>query len=203
MAYSTNPETLRAWLPHLGELIEGRTCKWKLNEPRAAWFAYKTREALAIARAILPKAPLPPLDAEEEEYYNQVLALATMAEKVRITVTAPDEVQAVLAAQPPEAEVLAGVTPIQGLEPAGILPSQDLGGQTAQSIREEWEARQPSNDPLHFPRANLELSEMLKLHSWATSMHLLILEADGAITLRRKERGLEEFAWTPQDAGVV
>lgn len=200
MAYSTNPETLRAWLPHLGELIEGRTCKWKLKEPRAAWFAYKTREALAIARLMQTNEVYSGTDSD---FILAAYNLSLMAEKVRVTVSAPDEVQAVLAAQPPEAEVLAGVTPTQGLEPAGILPSQDLGTQTAQSIQEEWEARQPSNDPLHFPRANLELSEMLKLHSWATSMHLLILEADGAITLRRKERGLEEFAWTPQDAGVA
>lgn len=199
MAYSTNPETLRAWLPHLGELIEGRTCKWKLTEPRAAWFAYKTREALAIARLMQTNGVYSGTDSD---FILAAYNLSLMAEKVRVTVSAPDEVQAVLAAQPPEAEVLAGVTPTQGLEPAGILPSQDLGRQTAQSIQEEWEARQPSNDPLHFPRANLELNEMLKLHSWATSMHLLILEADGAITLRRKERGLEEFAWSPADAGV-
>lgn len=204
--YSKNPSTAEKMLPLLGPLIAGELCTWQTNEGEADYFAYKVREALYVARLhknrfqkIWDESLDPdnyPVD-NEDKIAGDLLAVAKMAERIRIVVTGRSTVEARFAKGTPEALVLAGsATPTSGYENPG-RSVVTITKQTVWSIKEAWKASQPSNTPLHFPNAGLSYEELVELYAWATPLGLLLFEVDGALTLQRKTLDLVQFAWAP------
>lgn len=194
--YSKSPETARAMLPFLGPVLEGNLCAWTVEWGRADHWAYKIREALYIARLWRGR-----LSEEQHgaEFVRDMQALDRAAERYRVAVVSPEKVQLEVAKGSSEAQVLAqpslGTT--QGLEEAGQMPSVYVGPQSAEGIQLAWRALQPSNAPLHFPNANLAQHELELLHEWATPMGLVMVVADGALTLQRPTKDLARYAWAP------
>lgn len=204
--YSKNPLTAEKMLPVLGPIIRGELCTWQTNEGEADYFAYKVREALFVARLhkdrfqkIWDESLDPnnyPVD-DEDMIAGDLLAIAKMAERIRIVVTSRSTVEARFAKGTPEALVLAsGATPTSGYENPG-RSVVTITKQTVWSVKEAWKAAQPSNTPLHFPNAGLSYEELVELYGWATELGLILFEVDGALTVQRKTLDLVEFAWAP------
>lgn len=202
--YSKNPLTAEKMLPYLGPIIRGELCTWQTNEGEADYFAYKVREALYVARlhqemyqrAVDVPQPFP--EGVSQSRGAEMVAIAKMAERLRIVVTSRSTVEARFAKGTPEALVLtSSATPTHGLENPG-RSVVTITKQTIWSIKEAWRSSQPSNTPLHFPNASLSYEEMVELYGWATEMGLILFEVDGALTVQRKTLDLVEFAWAPQ-----
>lgn len=206
--YSKNPATAEKLLPLLQPLAEGNLCTWQTEEGQAEHLAYKIREALYIARLFKDRNERivlkTPLDGPSGEFRwqqaDKMVAIARMAERVRIVTTSRSTVEARLQKGAPEALVIAGgATPNQGYENPG-RSVVTLTRQTVRTIQDAWQAMQPSNTPLHFPHAKLSYEELSELFAWAESFGLILLESDGALTIQRKTIDLEPFKWSPLPA---
>jgi hypothetical protein len=197
--YSKNPATAEALLPILGPLTQGQLCTWDTEEATTSdYLAGKIREALYIARLYKDRYQTYLQEHPEDRIATQMVSLAIMADRVSIVCISPRYVEARFKRGTPEAVVLAtSAPPIQGMENAERAVVT-MTAQTPWSIQEAWKAQQPSNTPLHFPRANLTYDELVELHTWAEKMNLIIIEFDGAITIQRKTLDLLSFAWHPQ-----
>jgi hypothetical protein len=194
--YSKNLATAQAMLPYFGPIIRGELCTWETHPGQSDKFAYKVREALYIARLHKDNIGNWPMMTRAE--MEQLCALAEIAGRLRIVVISPTLVEARMAKSTPEALVLTGqAPPSSGYENPG-RSSMVMTSQTPATIRAAWEHQQPSNTPLHFPHANLIQMELQKLWEWAESMHLIIIEMDGALTLQPKQLDLVPFAWSPR-----
>jgi hypothetical protein len=207
--YSKNLATAQAMLPYFGPIIRGELCTWETHPGQSDKFAYKVREALYIARLHQDSIrqwlenweyglAWDSFPSKSRTDLEQLSALAQMAGRLRIVVISPSLVEARLAKSTPEALVLTGqAPPSSGYENPG-RSSVVMTSQTPATIRAAWEHQQPSNTPLHFPHANLTQVELHQVWTWATEMHLIIIEVDGALTLQPKQLDLMPFAWSPR-----
>ena len=186
MGYSKSKKTLEKIRPQLAQLELGLNASWRTQEGGADFFAYKVREALFIAKL----------------YREEYLELAKMADTTRVVVVSPSLVETKAAVGTPEAVIQSGnaAVVVQGLAEGGREPST-TSPHTAAAVIAEWQRRQPSNDKLHFPQANLPREELLKLHTWASNLtpSWLFFEFDGAITLQPYSRDVAELSWSPED----
>lgn len=186
MAYSESTKTLEKIRPLLSDLEKGLGTKWTLvNGMSARDFAYKVREALYIATL----------------YPSQYPELAKAHGLFRIEKVDKSTVQAVFKNRTLDMGAISAVT-VHGLETAEHGPVTLAGEQTAASVIGAWHAAQPSNTPMHFPQANLERGELLKLYTWAakrTPRWLVMVANDGALTLTLWTRDLDGLGWEPTD----
>jgi hypothetical protein len=198
--YSKNPQTGIKMLPYLGPIVRGELCAWNTEKGEADYFAYKIREALYVARLHADSFGTSTAwyDSSGKNVSDDMLALAKQAERIRIVVVNPSLVEARLQKATPEALVLTGqAAPMSGYENPG-RSTVTLAKQTVWSIQEAWRGQQPSNTPLHFPHAGLSYDELVELYTWAESMHLMLFEADGALTIQPKSLDLLQYAWSPR-----
>lgn len=204
--YSKNPQTGIKMLPYLGPIVKGELCAWNTEKDQADYFAYKIREALYVARLhedlFIERVRTLPLDELRNtlawQHADQMAALAKQAERIRIVVVNPSLVEARLQKGTPEALVLTGqAAPMSGYENPG-RSTVTLAKQTVWSVQEAWRGQQPSNTPLHFPHAGLAYEELVELYAWAESMHLMLFEVEGALTLQPKSLDLLQYAWSPR-----
>lgn len=198
--YSKNPQTGIKMLPYLGPIVKGELCAWNTEPGQADYFAYKIREALYVTRLHRGKNWFGPNPATGfiEDITEMMESLALQAERIRIVVVSPSMVEARLQKGTPEALVLTGqAAPMSGYENPG-RSTVTITKQTVWSVQEVWRGQQPSNTPLHFPHAGLTYNELAELYAWAESMHLMLFEVDGALTLQPKSIDLIGFAWSPR-----
>lgn len=204
--YSKNPQTGIKMLPYLGPIVRGELCAWNTEKGQADYFAYKIREALYIARlheeffrrmSDRETAENNMIQTEAGAQFAQMAVIAKQAERIRIVVVNPSTVEARLQKGTPEALVLTGqAAPMSGYENPG-RSTVTITKQTVWSVQEAWRGQQPSNIPLHFPHAGLTYDELVQLYAWAESMHLMLFEVDGALTVQPKSLDLVGFAWSP------
>ena len=172
MAFSESPVTVRAMLPYLGPLIEGRETQWRVADGAARWFAYRIREALFAARA------------------NPTLFPELATANFRIEVIGRDEVRAIAKGYP-QVEIVADEVPAPAL--------MQTEAQTVEQIAQEWLRQGRTAEKLYFPNADLSQSDLLLLHEWAQQHAVMFFENAGAVTLLPYDEATAEYAWSPED----
>jgi len=185
MAYSRSKVTLEAIKGELQELALGKPQAWVMaNEKSAYAWAYKVREALHIAKA----------------YPSEYPGLAVAAENYVIEVHF-NRVEARRALNTTEFAAQSGEGINQGLELARRAVSTS-GKMTVFTIVDSWRKVQPSNDPLHFPQADLTIEELTMLYRWAKAWKPpLMLMVDGpAVTVGPADPHAIQYEWTPAQA---
>lgn len=160
---------------------------WDVKEGEADYFAYKIREMLYIARL----------------YPETYPKLAELAGGCRVVVTSPSHVEIKAAVGTPEAVALTqpvGVV-VQGLATAGPEAALQSPLATAVEIIAAWTAKQPTNERIPFPRAQLPPQELVKLYRWTQQLNppWLIFEVGGSVTLQKYSKDMADMAWTPAD----
>lgn len=185
MAYSRNKVTLEAIKDQLQELALDKPQAWVMTDERSAYaWAYKVREALHIAKA----------------YPNDYPGLARAAENYVIEVHV-NRVEARRARNTTEFAAQAGEGINTGQEIARRAVSTS-GKMTVFTIVDSWRKVQPTNDPLHFPQADLNVEELTMLYNWAKSWKPpLMLMVDGpSVTVGPADPHVIQYEWTPKDA---
>ena len=159
---------------------------WDVKEGQADYFAYKIREMLFIAKL----------------HPNDYRRLASLADSSRVVVTSPSHVEIKSAVGTPEATVStqqAGVV-VQGLANAGHEPRQQTVT-TADQVIEAWKSKQPTNERIPFPNAQLSNAELVKLYQWSSTLTppWLFFAVGGSVTLQKYSRDMADLAWSPAD----
>lgn len=194
MAYSRSEGTLKAMMPHLQHISQGRTQKWSVSQGRAWWWASKVREALYIARNVYP------------EKYPQ---LAAIAGTFTIEILDGQTVQARPSANTPATAIGNGdglvetetpthdVTPTHGLELATAIPRTVVGQKTATDIISWCLRAGATNDKLVFTEVSLSDEELNQLSRWAASRTprwmVVVAPKEGIVTLSPYQPGVP--AW--------
>lgn len=185
MGYSRSKVTLEKMLPTLQELNAGRPCAWMLDTPEQALkFAYQVREALFIAKLYSKEYPF----------------LGQAAERFVIEVDG-NKVAAVMSTNTTEAVILVDgerKPNNQGLAKAGPVLATS-GPQSAFTIIDIWRRMQPSNDPINFPQAALDESNLLMLYNFCKNgtPPLMMMVSDDSVTIGLVDRAVVQYSWTP------
>jgi hypothetical protein len=187
VGYSKSIKTLESRLGWLDKLQKGEADKWILTEGSdPELFAYQVREALYIA-SLYPGA-YPEL-AQAQKYFR----IERVDDHTVQAVPRPEPVAIAGRGEP-------GVS-TQGLVHGEKSPPNLMGQQTADSVIQAWHNMQPSNTPMHFPQAKLDVEQLERLYQWGmsrTPQWLLFVGLNGQLTLRM--RVADEFGfWEPGD----
>ena len=188
MAYSTNPELVRARLGLLTELQAGRACRWRVDPPTRREThiqAYRIREALYCANVHADKFPELALAYKIFSIYEVEPGLVEAKLRTQAGVE--------ISAAPAPREMPIHGQAVWGREVSTVAKT------TAQELIESWQAHLPSNDPLKFPQTKLPTEELTKLHAWTTSHEpkLMLLVGAESITISLRTPDMAAFAWQP------
>ena len=159
---------------------------WDVKEGQADYFAYKIREMLFIAKL----------------YPNDYRRLATLADSSRVVVTSPSHVEIKSVVGTPEATASTQPTGVvvQGLANAGH-EARTQSVTTAEQVIDAWKSKQPTNERIPFPNAQLSNAELVKLYQWASTLTppWLFFAVGGSVTLQKYSRDMADLAWSPAD----
>lgn len=185
MGYSRNLITLERFRQYLINVEQGLNDSWEVGVGQADYFAYKVREALSIAILYEDKYP----------------KLAAMARSSKVVVLGSTTV----ALEP--AGSLIGRTAGKGkqaikVKAAASPPAVISHGTAAVDIVAAWQDNHEAMQQLYFASAKLSNDELVKLYKFLQSQspawHMLV-DVDGALTLRPPDPNLEGLDWTPED----
>lgn len=195
MAYSRSPVSVIRIENDLRALEEGRGCTWHRPLGDVTSWAYKVRQALYIARRHHP-GRFPKLARYANDYTIEIVDDYTV--QARITSNKGIRSEAPTSEASPEPSTS---TPVHGLEVAG-KPRTIVGVRSLTDIISHWLHTQPSNDPLHFPDAQLSEKDLAGLYTWAQSRPIPwgIIRPAGtnALTLMPAGKGTDIPFWRPE-----
>ena len=177
MAYSESPITVERMRDNLLPLIGSARVTWRVDDGQARRFAYKVREALAVAQ--LHRERFPELAAAADAGW-------------RVTVPDRTTVRAELAPA-----LRARVVNEDAEVPTARAEVDTRKGMTIDNIIARWEIG--SESKITFQNADLSREDLLRLYEWAQGVGVMFFENTGALTLVAYEPDTAPFAWSPED----
>ena len=173
MGYSTSLGTIEDRRQFLGPLMRNEPASWSCPRGEEGTYAYQVRECLDIAR----KNP--------QAYPDLTMA----ARRMKVQILGPGAFQAVIRRDDSLVTVQVGQPDIPS--------SPEEKYSNVNQVVDKWTKHE--GDTLRFPETSLSNADLRKLHAWAVEQELLIFYAAPAITIKKYDSELAEFAFNPKE----